>query len=66
MKICEEHQDLELFPSHQKYPCDKNLLIDLYNGIKNIKNLWNTKKVFDFFEAWQIDDEKFRYYISRS
>ena len=66
MKICEEQPDLELYPSHQKYPCDKNLLIDLYNGISNIKNLWDTKKAFDFFEAWQIDDEKFRYYISRS
>ncbi|KKK42193.1 MAG: Hydroxyacylglutathione hydrolase, partial [Candidatus Lokiarchaeum sp. GC14_75] len=66
MKICEEQPDLELYPSHQKYPCDKNLLTDLYNGIKNIKNLWDTKKPFDFFEAWQIDDEKFRYYIYRS
>jgi len=67
MKICEEQPDLELYPSHQKYPCDKNLLTDLYNGINNIKNLWDTKKAFDFFEAWQIDDEsgKFRYYISR-
>ena len=66
MKICEKQPDLELYPSHQKYPCDKNLLTDLYNGIKNINNLWDTKKVFAFFEAWQIDDEKFRYYIARS
>jgi len=67
MKICEEQPDLELYPSHQMYPCDKSLLTDLYNGIENIENLWDTKKPFDFFEAWQIDDEsgKFRYYISR-
>ena len=65
IKLCEKQKDLELYPSHRKYPCDKILLTDLYNGIKNIKNLWDTKKAFDFFYAWQIDDNKFRYYISR-
>jgi glyoxylase-like metal-dependent hydrolase (beta-lactamase superfamily II) len=65
-KICEENSGLELYPSHRKYPCDINLLTDLQYGINNIKNLWNTRKAFDFFEAWQIDDEKFRYYIARS
>ncbi len=66
--LCEKQKDLELYPSHRKYPCDKTLLTDLYNGIENIENLWHTKKAFDFFEAWQIDDDsgKFRYYISRS
>ena len=66
IELCEKQKDLELYPSHRKYPCDKTLLTDLYNGIKNIKNLWDTKKAFDFFYAWQIDDNKFRYYISRS
>jgi len=65
MKICEEHPNIELFPSHRIYPCNEALLIDLYYGIKNIENLWGTKKPFDFFEAWQIDDEKFRYYVAR-
>jgi len=65
IELCEKQKDLELYPSHRKYPCDKTLLTDLYNGIKNIKNLWDTKKAFDFFYAWQIDDNKFRYYISR-
>ncbi len=65
IKLCEKQKDLELYPSHRKTPCDKTLLTDLYNGIKNIENLWDTKKAFDFFYAWQIDDNKFRYYISR-
>jgi glyoxylase-like metal-dependent hydrolase (beta-lactamase superfamily II) len=63
--ICEQHKNVELYPSHRIYPCDKTLLTDLYNGIKNIENLWDTRKSFDFFEAWQIDDDKFRYYISK-
>ena len=63
--ICDTQGGFELYPSHRNYPCDKTLLTDLYNGIDNIKNIWKTKKRFDFFEAWQIDGDKFRYYISR-
>ncbi len=68
INLCEKQKNLELYPSHRKYPCDKTLLTDLYNGIENIVNLWDTKKEFDFFEAWQIDDDsgKFRYFISKS
>ena len=65
IKLCEEHNIIELYPSHQKYPCDKTLLTDLYYGIKNIENIWVTKKPFDFFDAWQIDNDKFRYYIAK-
>ena len=65
IELYEKDKNLELYPSHRQYPCNKTLLTDLYNGIENIENLWNTKRAFDFFEAWQIDDDKFRYYISR-
>jgi len=67
MKICEKQEIVEIYPSHRRYPCDVNLLTELYNGIKNIENLWDTKEAFDFFESWQIDDPngKFRYYITR-
>ncbi|MFX0059699.1 MAG: MBL fold metallo-hydrolase [Candidatus Hodarchaeota archaeon] len=63
--LCEKYEKIELYPSHRIYPCDKTLLTDLYDGIKNIENKWSTKKAFDFFEAWQIDDDKFRYYIAK-
>jgi glyoxylase-like metal-dependent hydrolase (beta-lactamase superfamily II) len=65
IELCEKNKKIELYPSHRQYPCDKTLLTDLYDGIENIENLWDTKKVFDFFKAWQIDDDKFRYFISR-
>ena len=65
IEICEKKKNLELYPSHRKSPCDKTLLTDLYNGIKNIENIWGTKKPFKFFKAWQIDDDKFRYYIDK-
>ena len=63
--ICDKQKIVELYPSHRKYPCDKTLLTDLYNGIKNIDNLWDSKVHFEFFDSWQIDDEKFRYYIAK-
>jgi glyoxylase-like metal-dependent hydrolase (beta-lactamase superfamily II) len=65
INLCKNQGIVEIYPSHRQYPCDKTLLTDLYNGIENIENLWDSKKVFDFFEAWQIDDDKFRYFISR-
>jgi hydroxyacylglutathione hydrolase len=67
IKLCEKQEIEELYPSHRNFPCDKTLLLDLYNGIQNIENLWDTKTSFDFFEAWQIDDPngKFRYFISK-
>ncbi|MFW9940283.1 MAG: MBL fold metallo-hydrolase, partial [Candidatus Thorarchaeota archaeon] len=61
IEICDKQNIVELYPSHRKYPCDKTLLTDLYSGIKNIDNLWDNKVYFEFFDSWQIDDEKFRY-----
>ena len=68
IEICKENKKIELFPSHRKYPCDMALLTDLYEGIQNIENIWDTKESFDFFHAWQVDDPsgKFRYYISKN
>ncbi|MFX1411152.1 MAG: MBL fold metallo-hydrolase [Promethearchaeota archaeon] len=65
--LCENQKNIELYPSHRNYPCDITLLTDLYAGVENIENLWDTKEAFDFFHAWQIDDDsgKFRYYISK-
>ncbi|MFW9781255.1 MAG: MBL fold metallo-hydrolase [Candidatus Heimdallarchaeota archaeon] len=66
IQICETEGGFELYPSHRNYPCDKTLLTDLYDGINNIKHIWNTKKNFDFFESWELFDGKFRYYVSRT
>jgi len=63
--ICDVKDGFELYPSHRNYPCEKTLLTELYNGIMNIKNLWKSKKAYDFFESWEIFDGKFRYYIAR-
>ena len=65
--LCETHKIVEIYPSHRQSPCDISLLKDLYEGVKNIENIWNTREGFEFFNSWKIDDSsgKFRYYISR-
>ncbi|MFX0000421.1 MAG: MBL fold metallo-hydrolase [Candidatus Hodarchaeota archaeon] len=65
--LCEKQKIFELYPSHRNYPCDITLLTDLYKGIENIENIWNTKTPFDFFKAWEINDNsgKFKYFVSR-
>jgi len=63
MQICEEHKSFELYPSHRQTPCDKNLLVELYKGIKTIENLWDTRQKNELFNAYYVEDDKFRYYI---
>ncbi|MFX1340253.1 MAG: MBL fold metallo-hydrolase [Promethearchaeota archaeon] len=63
IRICEEHESLELYPSHRQTPCEKSLLTDLYNGIKNIEKIWHTRQKNEVFNAFYVEDEKFRYYI---
>ncbi|MHA1689304.1 MAG: MBL fold metallo-hydrolase [Promethearchaeota archaeon] len=64
IKICEEKESIKLYPSHGITPCDVNLLIKLHAGIKNIKNIWNSKKVHYFFSAHEVKDDTFTYYVS--
>lgn len=54
---------VEIYPSHEDYPVGKELLVDLYDGIMNIENLWYTKKKDKFLHAWLIDDGIFKYLI---
>jgi glyoxylase-like metal-dependent hydrolase (beta-lactamase superfamily II) len=63
--VCEKYEISELFPSHRTYPCERKLLTDLCKGVKNIVTLWDTKKSHNFFDARQIDDDKFRYFIAK-
>ena len=65
--LCKVKEIKELYPSHRQTPCDINLLIDLYNEIKEIEKRWDTKQPFDFFQAWEIKGSsgKFKFFISR-
>jgi len=67
IKLCNNKNIKELYPSHRKSPCDISLLINLRAAIKNINNIWEQKKSFDFFNSWVIGKrtDKFRFIISK-
>jgi glyoxylase-like metal-dependent hydrolase (beta-lactamase superfamily II) len=65
IKLCEEQPSIEIYPSHEDFGVGIELLRDLYNGITNIENIWDTKIRNDFMRSWIIDDGKFKYDISR-
>jgi glyoxylase-like metal-dependent hydrolase (beta-lactamase superfamily II) len=64
--LCNKEKLTELYPSHRKTPCDINLLTELRDAIKNIDNNWGIRKEFDFFNAWQVENDKFRFYVSKT
>ena len=66
IKLCNRKNITELFPSHRKTPCDINLLTELRDAIEGIDNNWISRKGFDFFNAWQVDNDKFRFYVSKT
>jgi len=59
------NESLELYPSHEEYAVDKDLLIKLYDGIQNTENIWETRKYDDFLECFILKDENFRYIIQK-
>ncbi|MFX1324317.1 MAG: MBL fold metallo-hydrolase [Promethearchaeota archaeon] len=63
INILNEEENIEIYPSHEEFPVDKNLLIKLREGIKNIENIWNTKVRDDFIVAWLLTDENFKYLV---
>ena len=67
INLCKSENITELYPSHRKSPCDIRLLIDLHDAIKNIESSWESKKSFDFFNAWEIGEktDKFRLFVSK-
>ena len=65
IRICEKTPSIEIYPSHEEFSIGIELLMDLYNGIINIENIWHTKVKNDFMRSWIIDDGKFKYDISR-
>ena len=65
INLCEEKESIEIYPSHEEFRVGIELLKDLYKGIANIENIWDTRVKNDFMRSWIIDDGKFKYDISR-
>jgi len=65
LEVCENKSPIEIYPSHEEYNVGIELLEDLYDGVTNLENLWDTKKKDNFLRTWIINDGKFNYVISR-
>ncbi|MFX0105522.1 MAG: MBL fold metallo-hydrolase [Candidatus Hodarchaeota archaeon] len=63
LELYDDNEKIKLYPSHEEFEVDRKLLLDLFNGIKNIENLWETRNRDDFLEAWIIDDGNLKYAI---
>ena len=63
--LCEKQESIEVYPSHEEYVVGLELLKELYKGIENIENIWDTRVKNNFMRSWNIDDGKFNYDISR-
>ena len=61
--LCDTDVVQDIYPSHEEYAVGRELLDDLYNGINNIENIWETKEKYKFLRAWILEDEKFKYII---
>jgi glyoxylase-like metal-dependent hydrolase (beta-lactamase superfamily II) len=66
ISLVEKRGNIEIYPSHDGLPCDKTLLTDLYDGIKNIDQIWEQKRINPFFSAYELEDDKFKYYVKKN
>ncbi|MFW9824201.1 MAG: MBL fold metallo-hydrolase [Candidatus Thorarchaeota archaeon] len=63
LSLFKEEINIEIYPSHEEFPVDKELLITLSKGIKNIENIWDTRVRDDFIDAWLLVDKNFKYLV---
>jgi len=61
--MCDANIVQEIYPSHEVFAVGRELLDDLYDGITNIENIWDTKERNKFLRAWIISDDNFKYII---
>jgi glyoxylase-like metal-dependent hydrolase (beta-lactamase superfamily II) len=63
IQICDTEKIEEIYPSHEQFAVKKDLLMNLYNGVKNIDKIWKSKVKDDFLKSWVVQDDIFKYII---
>ncbi|MBY9006691.1 MAG: MBL fold metallo-hydrolase [Candidatus Lokiarchaeota archaeon] len=63
IRFCNENNLNQLFPSHEIYFTNKDLLIELIDSLNKIKALWKFKNRDDFNNSWVIDTDKFKFMV---
>jgi len=62
-ELCDANIIQEIYPSHEQFALGRELLDDLYNGINNVENIWETREEHKFLQAWIVKDDNFNYVI---
>ncbi len=65
IELVKEFNNIKIYPSHEKYATNKDLLINLHAGISNIENLWDKKQRNNFLRSWIMNDDDFNYIVSK-
>ncbi|MFX1236857.1 MAG: MBL fold metallo-hydrolase [Promethearchaeota archaeon] len=58
--------DTKIFPSHEQYDVDNNLLTDLLEKVISIDRNWDKRKYNDFLKSWIINDNPFKLIVPKS
>jgi glyoxylase-like metal-dependent hydrolase (beta-lactamase superfamily II) len=62
-ELCDSNIIQEIYPSHEQFAVGRELLDDLFDGITNIENIWESREKYKFLRAWIIKDDNFKYII---
>lgn len=62
-ELCDVNIVQEIYPSHEHFPVARELLDELYVGIKNIEKIWDKRRRYKFIGAWLLEDAYFKYII---
>ncbi len=57
--------NVRIYPSHEEHETNKDLLNKLHAGILNIENLWENKQRNNFLRSWMMEDDNFKYFVSK-
>lgn len=63
LEICNIRKKVEIYPAHEDYAVDEELLKALIEGIMNIDSIWSSRKKDEFLDSWILDDGNFKYVV---
>ncbi|MFW9950618.1 MAG: MBL fold metallo-hydrolase [Candidatus Thorarchaeota archaeon] len=63
MKIAQNNNIHEIYPAHEQFSVDIELLERLAVGISNIDSIWHKKIKDRFLQSWILEDEHFKYVV---
>ena len=63
IKVAQSNNIHEIYPAHEQFPVDTELLERLAVGITNINSIWHKGVKDTFLNSWILEDEHFKYVV---